>query len=115
MVFSAIASKLSSSLMGLLDDSLPKGRRETGVQEIRDAMFASLASRMQGDMRTHPIWNKLQYASTIQTLWYLRMELMTLLSVHCDEGVAQGELERITDLFQGLLPRNQTRGSRKPR
>jgi hypothetical protein len=115
MVFSAIASKLSSSLMGLLDDSLPNVQKDARVQEIRDAMFACLASRLQGDMRTHPLWNKVQYASTIQTLWYLRMELMTLLSVHCDEGVAHGELVRITVLFQGLLPRTQMQGGRKPR
>ena len=114
MVFSLIASKLSSSLMGLLDTPGPALQKEPGVQDIREAMFVCMDSRVGKDMRQHVLWTKVTVADNVQTLWYLRMDLMTVLSVHCDETVARSELEQITTRFKGLLPRSQMKSSRKP-
>lgn len=115
MPLRALVSKLSSSLMGLLDQELPPAEQEARMDEIREAMQASLASHLQQDMRNTPLWVRLEFASSIQSLWYLRMELMTLLCVHCDETVAHAELRRITEMFRGLVADAQLRGNDKPR
>ena len=114
MAFSSIGEKLSSSFMGLFDGSRSDAKREDKVQAIREAMFACMVSHMGGDTRRHALWTQVRYADNVETLWYLRVQLMNLLSVNCDETTAAGELKRITSRFQGLLPRNQMQCGRKP-
>lgn len=115
MPLRALVSKLSSSLMGLLDQELPLAEQWARIEEIQEAMQASLAFHLRQDMRQHPLWLRIEFAANIQTLWYLRMELMTLLCVHCDEAVAHAELQRITGMFRGLVANTQIRSSGKPR
>ncbi len=115
MPLRTLVSKLSSSLMGLLDQELPQAEQSARMDEIREAMQASLASHFKQDMRLHPLWVRLAFASSIQSLWYLRMELMTLLCVHCDETVAHAELQRITGMFRGLVAHAQMHSAGKPR
>lgn len=115
MPIRALVSKLSSSLMALLDQDMPRAEQSARMDEIREAMQASLASHLKQDMRQHPLWVRLEFATSIQSLWYLRMELMTLLCVHCDETVAHAELQRITAMFRGLVANTQMRNTGKPR
>jgi hypothetical protein len=51
--------------------------------------------------------DKVNQAYSIQTLWYLRIDLLVFLSKHCGEKLARERLSTITDTFRGLIPRNQ--------
>ena len=45
------------------------------------------------------------YAKDVQTLWYLRADLMGVLASHGGETLARAKLDRITLQFKGLLPK----------
>lgn len=53
------------------------------------------------------IWGRVLYAADIQALWYLRSDLMTLLSHPLGETEARTRLAGVTALFTGLLPAAQ--------
>ena len=48
---------------------------------------------------------RLRYASDIEALWYLRMDLRAMLVPLRGEAVANATLTQLTPLFQGHLPR----------
>lgn len=47
------------------------------------------------------------YAADIQSLWYLRSDVMTLLASLLDEATAHARLAPISEMFIGLLPAAQ--------
>lgn len=97
---------LRSSLHGLLGRDAPASTawvRNQGLEEVRQAMIASLAGLSGGEVaRMHM---RLRYAGDIEALWYLRSDLRTTLLPLRGERVANATLSRLTLLFQGLLPR----------
>lgn len=94
--------------MGLLGESASSAEVEIRVEEIRREMLAIMSESF--DQQTaRPaswtrVWSKVSHASNIQTLWYLRIDLMALLSAHCGENVASDKLAAITKRFRGVLP-----------
>jgi hypothetical protein len=104
---SSIISRLTSSLMGLLDDSASDSDIEVQIQSIRQAMLDSMATCFDEKGVRPVLWDKIGYAPSIQTLWYLRIDLMMLLSDHHGETVARKALARVTEAFRGLVPANQ--------
>jgi hypothetical protein len=100
-------SKFTSSLIGLIG-LLPESTREASVEtrtdRIRQAMLDCLSGlSLSRDLQR--VRGRVLYASDPMVLWYLRGDLMTLLSGTRGEVYARTKLAHITALFQGLLPR----------
>ena len=51
---------------------------------------------------------RVRYATDVQALWYLRGDLMAALAALHGEAVARQKVQRISDMFQGLLPGGMT-------
>lgn len=79
---------------------------ETRTEDIREAMLALFG---EGGTRQFPnVARRIRHADDIQALWYLRGDLMAALAALEDEQVARQKVQRITDMFHGLLPGNLT-------
>lgn len=96
----------TSSLMGLLDELLPAVAVESQIQHIRQAMLMILSTCDSDVEKQSVIFDKLQYATSIQSLWYLRNDLTSLLSACCGNSLAYEQMSKVTALFQGLLPKS---------
>lgn len=111
----SIVARFTTSLMGLIGESASNAEVEIRVEEIRramlDIMSESFDQRSARSASWSRVWAKVSHASNIQTLWYLRIDLMALLSAHCGETVARDELAAITEKFRGVLPSGQMSGS----
>ena len=100
-------SKFRSSLMGLMglrpDDSTVERRldhiRQTMLDDLSYLTYSPELQRVRG--RAH-------YASDAIELWYLRADLMILLSRAHGEIAARTQLAEITNLFTDLLPPEMT-------
>ncbi|HEY8049945.1 MAG TPA: hypothetical protein VIE63_12275 [Ramlibacter sp.] len=96
------------SIYGLLGnasaptDSLLEG----GIEEVREAMLASLEHAGPGQFQ--PLTRRIRYANDIQSLWYLRGDLMAALAAMHGESVARRKMAGITEQFEGLLPGSMT-------
>jgi hypothetical protein len=57
-----------------------------------------------------------KFASNLESLWFLRPELLMVISSMAGELAAQGQVEQITAMFDGLLPKAlSSRQSKIPR
>jgi hypothetical protein len=104
-------SRLSTSLMGLLREADVDNPVE--LERIRSSMVGCIGQYMdaQNDQRT--VWRKLLAAQDIQTLWYLRSDVMHLLCDHLGEHRASDKLHAITELFRGHIPAAQYASARR--
>ena len=100
-------SRFASSFAALLTDN-------NTVIDV-DGRFANIQQAMLGVLWEHvgedPVFPKIYFdinrAVEIQTLWYLRSDLLSLLSGYCGEQIAHSKLDEITEMFRGLIPKNQ--------
>ena len=46
-------------------------------------------------------------AADVQTLWYLRSDLLSILAEFCGEPAARKQVEVLTQMFCGLIPAHQ--------
>lgn len=82
-------------------------RRPGALTDIRRTMLEALVLRDDGAppsssaLRLH---YRLQACEELTALWYLRSDLMQLLSARDGERAARHEIDRISALFNGLLP-----------
>lgn len=93
------------SVRGLLGRSAKPSKADTAgrIEHIRQAMLSALGDADDNDLLQTA--NKVRYASDAQGLWYLRGELMeTLANLH-GEVSARRDIEQVSALFAGLLPR----------
>jgi hypothetical protein len=73
-----------------------------GVDGIRERMLASIDA---SDAQRFPhVAHRIRYARDIETLWFLRGDLMALLASSHGEAAARGRLAAITGMFEGLVP-----------
>lgn len=95
---------LRSSIYGLLGNtSTPsESTLESGTEDIREAMLGLLGEA--GTKRFPQVTRRIRYAHDVQALWYLRGDLMAALAATQGESTAREKIQRITDLFHGLLP-----------
>ena len=97
-------SGLRNSVYGLLgnpaapSDSVLENRTE----DIREAMLELLGEA--GTKQFANVTRRIRYANDIQALWYLRGDLMAALSTTLGEAGARQQVQRITQMFQGMLP-----------
>ena len=72
------------------------------IDNIRDAMLALLA-RPGSDPFPH-VTRRIRYATDVQALWFLRGDLMAVLSSRDGEAAALDKIEAISDMFRDTLP-----------
>lgn len=76
------------------------------VQEVRQAMLDCFQG-VPPCPDQERIWRRVLYAPDIQSLWYLRSDILTLLAHLLGENEAHDRLAKVTSLFAGLLPAGQ--------
>ena len=99
-------SSLTSSLFALLDASRPAEKTaalEERMDELRDAMLELMAGLW--DIRSTQAAHRLRVATDLQSLWFLRTNLMAVLAVKYGETAAREKLDALTTRFEHLLPK----------
>ena len=99
-------SKFASSFISLFTEYTPDLKTDVRVEAVRAAMLKSLEGAQQSEL-LETVIRRLTWAPQAQTLWYLRSEMMTLLSNQHGELEARKRLQVISDMFRGLLPAGQ--------
>lgn len=79
---------------------------EDGTEDIRESMLVALGDA--GTRHFPQVTRRIRYASDIQSLWYLRGDLMAALASMHGEKIARQRIASITAQFQGLLPGGMT-------
>jgi hypothetical protein len=100
-------SRFASSLMGLLREPEPETGTLAQVECIRTEMQACMAAVLPDPAARPPVWGKVALAPDMQTLWYLRSDLMHLLCDHRGEAAATRQMAALTGMFRGHLPAAQ--------
>jgi hypothetical protein len=95
---------LRHSIYGLLGNPVLPSESvlETGTEDIREAMLALLAE--SGGRQFANVTRRVRYANDIQALWYLRGDVLAALATLHGEVAARHKVQRLTSMFQGLLP-----------
>ncbi len=96
-------SKFASSLISLFVDPTPDAMEDNRLEDVREAMLASLHGLRQCE-RVDTLTRRLRWAPHAQSLWYLRMDVMTLLADQRSEAEAREVLRDLTRRFHGLVP-----------
>lgn len=98
---SGFITSMQSLLGGLPSE---EARRSVQVERVRKTMLDSLGSH---GCSVYPrIERRILLAADLQSLWYLRSDLMAALSTLEDEFTARQQLHQITSMFEGLLPKS---------
>lgn len=92
--------------MGLFGDAAANQSAESRINEIRQAMLDCLAGVGDSHQVTK-LCGRVLYAQDIQSLWYLRADVMMLLAGPLGETAAKDRVSTITKMFNGLLPSGQ--------
>jgi len=94
-----------TSIYGLLGHTTAaQGRAAEARQEnIRNVMLEAMTHETVTQSH-HLLVRRIFYASDIQTLWYARSGVMSVLAEALGETAAHERLSVITALFDGLLP-----------
>ena len=79
---------------------------ESRITDMRQAMLDSIVG-LSDSQQFVQVWARVLYAPDIQALWYLRSDLMTLLSGLLGERTASVHLATISRMFDGQLPAAQ--------
>ena len=95
----SMLNKLRTSLMGLFEQSTILTDEEV-LEDIRHAMLKTAELHNISPALEH----RITYAHDIETLWYLRTNLMAGISFCCGEKIATYALEDITSRFVGHIP-----------
>ena len=99
-------SKFASSLISLFIDSAPDAINDSRIERVRQAMLTALEGLPDTPAQDSAI-RRVRWAPNAQALWYLRSDVMTLVSTQRGESAARQCLQEITQLFLGLVHANQ--------
>ena len=99
---------IRQSIYGLLGNPVAPSESvlDSGTEDIREAMLALLSET--GSRQFANVTRRVRYANDIQALWYLRGDLLAALASVHGEMAARQKLQRVTRMFQGLLPSSLT-------
>lgn len=78
-------------------------RKEGRTEEIRQFILDELGEF--GEKHYPHITRHVRYARDVQGLWYTRANVMAVLGAMHGETIAREKVGRITNKFDGLLPR----------
>ncbi len=99
-----LASQFISSMQGLLGRPLSEDANATvRIEDIRQVMLDSIGD--EGCASYPHIERRVLFAPDLQGLWYLRADIMVVISSMQGERVANQKIRLITGMFEGLLPR----------
>lgn len=99
-------TKYSSSLMSRWRRSRPKPGDKDRILAIRQAMLRELIEVSESHKLT-PVYVRIVFAPDIQSLWYLRCDMMALIAMEVGESAARKRVATTTELFSGLMPTRQ--------
>ncbi|MDP3702199.1 MAG: hypothetical protein Q8R72_14980 [Hylemonella sp.] len=100
-----LANQFISSMQGLLGRPLAEdAHAAVRIEDIRQAMIDCLGD--EGCQSYPHIERRVLFAPDLQGLWYLRADIMVVISSLQGEGVANQKIRIITGMFEGLLPRS---------
>lgn len=109
-------SRYTSSLAALLSASDTTSDVQGRLEEIRAAMLQSVEEFSDtATFRSKRLCETASSAHDIQTLWYLRSDLMTVLSDCRGEQAGRIKLNELTEMFRGVVYQNQMPGPRRLR
>jgi hypothetical protein len=77
------------------------------TEAIRDAMQQAMSPHIGNTSAMPLIWRRIAVAPDIDSLWYLRSNLLAMLAGYCGERIAQSTLATITEMFRGAVPDTQ--------
>lgn len=95
-------SRFTSSFAALLGSEQTAGG---SVEDIRTAMVYQV-SVIGNSVDCTAICTEIAMAGDIQTLWYLRSNLVNVLAERFGEKIAREKVNRITEMFHGLIPKS---------
>ncbi|WP_367846290.1 hypothetical protein [Rhodoferax sp. WC2427] len=90
------------SILGM-DSARADAGRAQQLEQVRTAMLECLGD--VGGFEGPILRQRVAYAKDVQTLWFLRADLMGVLASRDGEGAARNRMDQIAPLFQGLLPK----------
>ena len=105
-------TRFASSFTALLTDQRPSVDAQEQLEVIRAAMLDEIMEL--DDMHAvvyGSVWNSIDSARDIQSLWYLRSDLLKVISESYGEEVARKKLQEISEMFRGLVAKNQLAGN----
>ncbi len=99
-----MASNLMSSISSLLGSMCAAGGdgATNRLEEIRQAMLECVGT--SGSPNLQLLERRIRLAGDVQGLWYLRGDLMVALSAMQGESAARKKIQKLTSLFDGMLP-----------
>lgn len=99
------STSLKNSFYNII--GVDSARADAGrAQQLEQVRFAMLACLEKVDGFDGPaLQRRLAYAKDVQSLWYLRADLMGVLANRDGESAARSQMEQIAPLFRGLLPK----------
>ena len=110
-----LISRFTSSFASLLSDADTVIDVDSKFATIQDAMLSSLLEHLGNEPVLPKVFADITRAYQVQTLWYLRSDLLGSLSVYCGEQVAKRKLDVITEMFRGIVPESQMPSLRRIR
>jgi hypothetical protein len=96
-------TRFASSFAALLVNSSASGI-DGRTEDIRDAMHDAISPFITNQPITPKVWRSIAGAPDIDSLWYLRSDLLAILALHCGEQSAQKTIAMITEMFRGAVP-----------
>ena len=111
-----LISRFATSFAALLTDTNTTVDVSGRIEDIRTAMLDALwAVEGAHAMSESQTWTAIERAREVQTLWYLRSDLFAEISAISGGEVAGLTVEKITEMFRGLVPQNQMGGRKRSR
>lgn len=97
--------KLRNSLYAMLTTfgaDPPRGAVHHNIDDIRQSMLALVEE--DGGERSMRLARRIRYAQDLETLWFMRGEVMGLLARLHGEASALEQVEELSSMFADLLP-----------
>jgi hypothetical protein len=107
-------SRFASSFAALLADQSTVIDADARTETIRNALLSAIHEIHDTDDKDAArVWSSISRAGDIQTLWYLRSDVLQLLSAQYGETLARTRIDAITLMFRGGVPDNQMPSARR--
>ncbi|MFM2274795.1 MAG: hypothetical protein RL211_667 [Pseudomonadota bacterium] len=85
-------------------DSVLDASPDDRIEDIRRFMEKCLRGVSPSDELAH-VRSRILYGRDVQSLWYVRSDVMNLIAATHGETLAREQLVVLTDMFRGLLPK----------
>lgn len=107
-------ARFKTSFVALLTDRATTMDAHGRTENIRAAMLDALSLiGTNENMGSSKAWADIARAADVETLWYLRSDVLRLLSDFHGEQIARNKLEAMTELFRGLVSPTQMPSRRR--